>query len=168
MDFIHPKAALPANSSTSKRTTRAHGLRMQESLRPPEDLALSSALTHFAHQRPPRTERCLIALLVIWQPWVARKWRLCICGSLRTGCGAVSEKAFPRSLLCLLVKRCLTWLPPLWISTCRTAGSLCFRHRSSAAVERLPWCPTHCTKGLAHGIADKGQPLQQCHNAHGW
>lgn len=44
--FIHPTAALPANSSSSKRAAQAHGLRMQESPCPPRVLAMTSALTH--------------------------------------------------------------------------------------------------------------------------
>lgn len=77
MDFIHPTAALPANSSTSKRAAQAHGLRMQESPCPPRDLAMTSALTHLAHRQTPRLARSPIAAAVIWQSWVARKWHAC-------------------------------------------------------------------------------------------
>lgn len=74
-DFIHPTAALPANSSPCKRAAQAHGLRMQESPCPPRVLAVTSALTHRAHRWTRGLSDCTA---VIWHSWVARKCTVCL------------------------------------------------------------------------------------------
>lgn len=136
------------------QAAQAHSLRMQVSLHPPRDLGMTSALMCVAHRWTPRMARSLIAMAVIWQLWVARKWHVCrlwlswhrVQSCCRESCSSDSpllDDALPACLSCRFF-------------TCGAAGSHHFPHQSSRAVEGLPWHSICCIKGLAPEIARWG------------